>query len=109
MNDRMSPIHPGEILLEDFLKPMKVSQTRLALDTGIPQSRIQAIAAGKRGITADTALRFAAYFGNSAEFWLNCQTTYELDMAAWSGRRDEILTRVHPHSPTVCDYPQPTA
>jgi addiction module HigA family antidote len=98
----MSPIRPGEILLEDFMKPMGVSQTRLALDTGIPQSRIQAIVAGKRGITVDTAMRFAAYFGVSAEFWLNCQTTYDLDMAVYSGKHDEIAARVHPRSPTAC-------
>jgi addiction module HigA family antidote len=110
MSDRMLPIHPGEILLEDFMKPMDLSQTRLALDTGIPQSRIQAIVAGKRGISADTAVRFAAYFGNSAEFWLNCQTTYELDMVDYSGRRDEILNRVHPRTSTVsAASPQPTA
>lgn len=97
MHDRMPPVHPGEILDEEFLKPMGLSQTRLALDTGMPQSRIQGIIAGKRGISADTAVRLAAYFGNSAEFWLNCQTSYELDMVAYSGKRAEILARVHPH------------
>ncbi|WP_302608542.1 HigA family addiction module antitoxin, partial [uncultured Desulfovibrio sp.] len=78
MHDRMPPVHPGEILNEEFLRPMGLSQTRLALDTGMPQSRIQNIIAGKRGISADTAVRLAAYFGNSAEFWLNCQASYEL-------------------------------
>lgn len=97
MNDRMLPIHPGEILQEEFLKPMSISQTRLALDTGMPQSRIQSIVARKRGISADTAVRLAAYFGNSATFWLNCQVSYELDTVAYSGKRDEILSRVHPH------------
>ncbi|WP_241160257.1 HigA family addiction module antitoxin [Desulfovibrio sp. ZJ369] len=77
---------------------MGLSQTRLALDTGMPQSRVQGIVAGKRGISADTAVRLAAYFGNSAEFWLNCQVTYELDMLAHSGKRAAILARVHPHS-----------
>jgi addiction module HigA family antidote len=108
MNDRMPPVTPGEILLENFLKPLNVSQTRLAIDTGIPQSRVHAVVTGKRGITADTAVRFAAYFGNSAEFWLNCQSTYELDMLAYSGKRDAILKRVHPCSFTVADS-QPTA
>lgn len=98
MNDRMPPVHPGEILNEEFLKPMNLSQTRLALDTGMPQSRVQGIIAGKRGISADTAVRLAAYFGNSPEFWLNCQMSYELDMVAYSGKRGEILTRVHPHA-----------
>ncbi|GAB1255348.1 HigA family addiction module antitoxin [Desulfovibrio falkowii] len=97
MSDRMLPVHPGKILDEDFLKPMGISQTRLGLDTGMPQSRVQGIIAGKRGISADTAVRLAAYFGNSAEFWLNCQVSYELDMVAYSGKRDKILSRVHPH------------
>ena len=107
MNDRMLPVHPGEILAEDFMRPMRLSQTRLALDTGMPQSRIQAILAGKRGISADTAVRLAAYFGNSAEFWLNCQVSYELDMLDYSGQQAAIVARVHPHStgaetPAVC-------
>lgn len=97
--DRMPPVHPGEILLEEFLKPLNVSQTRLALATGMPQSRVQAIVTGKRGITWDTAIRLAAYFGNSAEFWMNSQTTYELDMAEYSGKRQRIVERVHPHMP----------
>ena len=105
MEHRMPPIHPGEILLEDFLKPMNLSQTRLALDTGVPQSRIQAIIAGKRGITADTAIRFAAYFGNSAEFWLNCQMSYELDALEFSGARAEILACVHPRSTASASLP----
>jgi addiction module HigA family antidote len=110
MNDRMSPVTPGELLLEDFLKPLNVSQTRLAIDTGIPQSRVHAVVTGKRGISADAAVRFAAYFGNSAEFWLNCQTTYELDMLTYSGKRDTILECVHPcSSADIYDCPQPTA
>ena len=104
MSDRMPPVHPGEILQEEFLKPMGISQTRLAQDTGMPQSRIQSIVAGKRGISADTAVRLAAYFGNSAEFWLNCQVSYELDVVAYSGKRDEILSRVHPH-PVLANVP----
>lgn len=98
MNDRMPPVHPGEILAEEFMRPMSLSQTRLALNTGMPQSRVQAILAGKRGISADTAVRLAAYFGNSAEFWLNCQVSYELDMLDYSGQQAEIVARVHPHS-----------
>lgn len=96
MLDRMPPVHPGEILHEEFLKPLGISQTRLALDTGMPQSRIQNIVAGKRGISADTAVRLAAYFGNSEAFWLNCQTTYELDAMAFFGKRTKILAQVHP-------------
>lgn len=97
--ERMNPIHPGEILLEEFLRPMGVSQTRLALATGMPQSRVQSIVAGRRSVSADTAVRLAAFFGNSPEFWLNCQTSYELDELAYSGEREDILARVHPHTP----------
>jgi len=96
MSDRMPPVHPGEILSEEFMRPMNLSQSRLSLDTGMPQSRIQAILAGKRGITADTAVRLATYFGNSAEFWLNCQVNYELEMLDYSGQHSEIVAQVHP-------------
>lgn len=99
MENRMPPVHPGEILSEEFLKPMGISQTRLALDTGMPQSRVHGIVAGTRGITADTATRLAAYFGTSAEFWLNCQTSYELDMLVYTGKRDSICQRVQPRLP----------
>lgn len=98
MLERMIPIHPGEILLEDFMKPLELSQTRLALATGMPQSRVQAIIAGRRGISTDTALRLAAFFGNSPQFWLNCQTAYELDMADYSGEEQEIRAIVRPYS-----------
>lgn len=98
MNDRMPPVHPGEILKEEFLKPMGISQTRLSLDTGMPQSRIQEIIAGRRGISADTAVRLATYFGNSAEFWLNCQATYDLEMMDFSGKRSAIVARVLPRA-----------
>lgn len=95
--ERMPPIHPGEILLEDFLRPMHISQNRLALDTGMPQSRIQAIVAGKRSISTDTAIRLSAYFGNSAEFWMNAQTLYELQLAEYSGEKETIFARVIPY------------
>lgn len=103
MNDRMPPVHPGELLQEEFLKPLGISQTRLALDTGMPQSRVHGIVTGRRGISTDTAIRLAAYFGNSETFWLNCQSSYELDMAVFSGKRAEIISRVHPHinAPTL--------
>ena len=78
---RIAPIHPGEILLEDFLVPMGVTQHRLAVSIGVPPRRINEIVHGKRGITADTALRLAKYFGTSAEFWINLQSHYELDRA----------------------------
>ena len=97
MFDRMPPVHPGEILLEEFLKPIGLSQTQLALATGMPQSRVQAIVSGRRGITADTAIRLAAFFGNTPQFWLNCQTSYELDMADYTGmgRRSNVRRRMN--------------
>ena len=74
-------IHPGEILLEEFLKPMGISQYRLAKDIGVPAMRISKIVRGQRGISADTALRLAHYFGMSVEFWTGIQTHYEVEMA----------------------------
>lgn len=74
-------IHPGEILLEEFLKPMGISQNRLALDIRVPARRINEIVQGKRRITADTALRLAKFFDMSAEFWLGLQMDYDLDIA----------------------------
>ena len=101
MFDRMPPVHPGEILSEDFLKPMALSQTQLALATGMPQSRVQAIVAGRRGITADTAIRLAAFFGNTPQVWLNCQTSYELDMADYTGEEQKIRAFVRPRSSSI--------
>lgn len=75
------PIHPGEILLEEFLKPMGISQYRLALDIRVHPRRINEIVHGKRGITADTALRLSRYFGTSARFWLNMQSSYDMESA----------------------------
>jgi len=80
-NRLLDPIHPGEILLEDFLKPLGISINRLARDLHVPPNRISAIVNGARAITADTALRLAAYFGGSAETWLNLQADYEMRQA----------------------------
>ena len=77
---KLSPIHPGEILEEEFLKPMGVSQYRLAKDISVPPRRINEIVHGKRSITADTALRLGKFFGISAQFWLNLQTRYDLEV-----------------------------
>jgi len=77
----LKPVHPGEILLEEFLNPMNLSQNRLALDIRVPARRINEIVHGKRRITADTALRLAQFFGNSAQFWLGLQMDYDLDVA----------------------------
>ena len=78
----LDPVHPGEVLLEEFLKPMGLSQNRLALDIGVPPRRINEVVLGKRSITADTALRLGRYFGNSPQFWLGLQKDYDLDIAA---------------------------
>lgn len=77
----LNPTHPGEMLLEEFLKPMGISPYKLAKDICVPQSRISKILKKERGITADTALRLAHYFGMTAEFWINLQAGYELKMA----------------------------
>ncbi|OGW05289.1 MAG: addiction module antidote protein, HigA family, partial [Nitrospinae bacterium RIFCSPLOWO2_01_FULL_39_10] len=82
MKKRLHPIHPGEVLWEEFLKPMGISQNRLALNIGVPPRRINEIVLGKRRITADTALRLAKFFGTSAEFWLGLQSQYDLDVTA---------------------------
>jgi addiction module HigA family antidote len=78
---KIAGIHPGEILLEEFLKPMGISQNRLALDIRVPARRINEIVQGKRRITADTALRLGKFFDMSAEFWLGLQMDYDLDIA----------------------------
>ena len=81
MTGKLSPIHPGEVLLEEFIKPLNLSQNRLSIDIGVDTRRINAIVLGRRAITADTALRLARFFGNSPEFWLGLQTQYDLDVA----------------------------
>ena len=82
----LEPTSPGEILQEEFLKPMNITAYRLAKAVHIPQSRISDIISGKRGITADTAMRFAMYFGTTPQFWLNIQNQFDLDMLKVSGR-----------------------
>jgi antitoxin HigA-1 len=79
-NDRLPPVHPGEVLLEDFMKPLGLSQYRVAKDIGVPPRRINEIVLGKRGITADTALRLSRYFGTSAQVWMGLQTRYDLEI-----------------------------
>jgi len=79
--NKLNPVHPGEVLMEEFLTPMNLSQNRLAIALGVPARRINEIALEKRGVSADTALRLAAYFGNSADFWLGLQMDYDLDCA----------------------------
>ena len=87
--EKMPPVHPGEILLEDFMKPAGITQYRLARAMNVYPRKINEIVQGKRAITADTALRLARVFGTSAEVWINLQAHYELEMA-----RDELKDRV---------------
>ena len=77
---KIPPVHPGEILLEEYLKPLGLSQYRLAKDITVPARRVNEIVHGKRAITADTALRLARFFGTSDRFWLNLQTRYDLEV-----------------------------
>ena len=77
-SDLIEPIHPGEILMEDFIEGFGITQNKLAVSIGVPPRRINEIVHGKRGITADTAIRLARYFGTSEEFWMNLQSNYEL-------------------------------
>jgi addiction module HigA family antidote len=81
ITDKIAPIHPGEVLMEDFIEGFGITQHKLAVAIGVPPRRINEIVHGKRAITADTALRLGKYFGVSAQFWLNLQTRYDLDLA----------------------------
>lgn len=78
--NKIAPLHPGEVLSEEFLKPINISQNQLGRDLGVSPRRINEIVHGKRSITADTALRLAQYFGNSPQFWLGLQMDYDLDL-----------------------------
>ena len=81
MEERLPPVHPGEVLLEDFMKPLGLSQYRVAKDMGVPALRISQIVRGKRAITTDTAMRLARYFGTSPDVWLRLQARYNLEQA----------------------------
>lgn len=99
MDKTLSPIHPGEILLEDFMKPLGLSQYRLAHDIGVTPIRISQIVNGQRSITVDTAMRLARYFGTSAAVWLRLQVRYDLEVAAGElGERINKEVKVHAHT-----------
>ncbi|OHD09796.1 MAG: addiction module antidote protein, HigA family [Spirochaetes bacterium GWD1_27_9] len=98
MDEKIKIIHPGEVLLEDFLKPMKISAYKLSKEIHIDQTRISEIIKGKRGITVDTALRLSKFFGNSVEFWLNLQTHYEIEKV--KDKMDFILNEIHTYTYT---------
>lgn len=97
----MPPVHLGEILLEDFVKPLKLSVKKLALDLRVPATRIGEIVHRGRRISADTALRLARYFKTNPEFWLNLQNFYELERTRRSGSLSEIERHVHPAAELV--------
>ena len=86
-SERLRPIHPGEILREDFMKPLRISMNRLALDLRVPVTRIAETVHERRGITPDTALRLGRYFNTSARFWMNAQSSYDLEVAQDELRR----------------------
>lgn len=98
MEKRMSPIHPGEILQEDFLIPMNISAYRLAKETYMDQTRVSEIIKGKRSVTIDTALRLSKFFGTTPEFWINIQTQY--DKETKEAEIAEELNNIHPISKT---------
>ena len=99
MNKTLSPIHPGEILLEDFMKPLGLTQYRLAHDIGVTPIRISQIVNGERSVSVDTAMRLARYFGTSASVWLRLQVRYDLEVAEReSGPRINREVKVRPQS-----------
>jgi antitoxin HigA-1 len=94
----MPPVHPGEVLFEDFMKPMGLSVNKLALELRVPATRIGDIVHRRRRVTADTALRLARYFNTNAEFWPNLQNFFDLEMSRRSGALSTIERQVHPAS-----------
>lgn len=100
MADKLRPIAPGEVLLEEFLQPMGISQIQLANDLNVPANRISQIIHGKREISADTALRLGKYFGIEPEFWLNLQVRYNMKIAKEkAGKKIEMEVKVHHRKP----------
>lgn len=97
----LPPIHPGEILYEDLMKPLGLSQNKLAEELGVDPGRINQIVTGRRGITADTALRLARYFGTTPEFWMNLQTRYDLEIAK-DAKAADIEKKVRVRSKSEC-------
>ena len=94
MEEKIAPIHPGEILQEDFLTPMKISAYRLAKETYMDQTRVSEILKGRRSVTIDTALRLSKFFGTSPEFWIYIQTQYDMEMK--EAELVEELSKIHP-------------
>jgi addiction module HigA family antidote len=94
----LSPVHPGEVLMHDFLEPMSLSQNKLAVEIDVPPRRINEIVLGKRGISADTALRLSLFFGTSPDLWLNLQSQYALDCVRLKEEKElrEVIKEFHP-------------
>ena len=97
-NTKLAPVHPCEVLLEEFIKPFGISQYRLSKDIGVPPGRINEIVHGKRSVTADTALRLSRYFGTSERFWLNLQAQYDLEIEK-DRLGDRLTEEVHAMAP----------
>lgn len=95
--NRLANIHPGEVLREEFLIPLEISAYKLSKDIDIPQTRISQILKGKRRITADTALRFASYFGTTAQFWLGIQNDFDIEKE--KEKKKDILMRIKKNAP----------
>jgi antitoxin HigA-1 len=104
----MPPVHPGEVLREDFMKPLGLSVNRLALELHVPATRIGEIVHERRRISAETALRLARYFHTNAEFWLNLQNFYDLEVSRRSGKASEIEHQVNP-APSLISRMTPVA
>ena len=100
MSEKLHPIHPGEVLLEEFIKPLGLSQNRLAIEISVDARRINEIVLGTRSVTADTALRLSRYFGVSAQFWLGLQAEYDLDIAM-DNLGDRLEREVHPRQTSI--------
>lgn len=99
--EKLENIHPGEVLQEEFLKPLNISAYKLSKDTEIPQTRISLILKGRRKITSDTALRLGSYFGNSAKFWLGLQDDYDLEEAR--NNKKDLLLKIRQKAPQMAD------
>jgi len=97
---KLAPIHPGEILMEEFLKPMEISQYKLAKDINVPARRINEIVQGKRSITPDTALRLSKFFGLSERFWMNLQARYDLEIEK-DKLKDRLDEEVHVYASAI--------
>lgn len=95
--EKLANIHPGEVLLEEFLRPLEITAYKLSKDTDMPQTRVSQIIKGKRRITADTALRFGSYFGNSAKFWLGLQDDYDIEEE--KENKQDLLTKIKKNAP----------